>query len=79
MVKQEKEVGVGNLIGKAKARQSTIIIKMKKGIEQLANLWKNINTTLGKLRQQSKRPLQGYGMAAISKSKSFFKIFRKLD
>ena len=30
MVKQEKEVGVGNLIGKAKARQSKIIIKNEK-------------------------------------------------
>ena len=51
---------------------------MKKGIEQLANLWKNINTTLGKLRQQSKRPLQGYSMAAILKSKSFSQNFQKI-
>ena len=31
------------------------------------NYLKNINKTLGKLTQQSKRPLQGNGMAAISK------------
>ena len=37
--------------------------KLKKGIEQLANLLKNINKTI-----QSKWPLQGNGMAVISKT-----------
>ena len=41
--------------------------KLKQGIEKLANLLKNINKTLGKLTQQSKRPLQVNGIAAISK------------
>ena len=42
--------------------------KMKKGIEQLANSMKNINNSLRMLTQQSKSPLQGNGMAAISKT-----------
>ena len=40
----------------------------KYGMEQLANVLKNINKTAGILTQQSKRPLQVNGMAAISKS-----------
>ena len=45
-------------------------------IEKQANLLKNINKTVGKLTQQSKRPLQENGMVAISKNAcSHFQIF----
>ena len=42
--------------------------KLKQGIEQLANSLKNINKTVGMFTYQSKRLLQGNGMAAISKT-----------
>ena len=42
--------------------------QLKQAIEQLENLLKKISKTVGILTQQSKWPLQGNGIAAITKN-----------
>ena len=44
--------------------------KIKLVIEQLANLLKNFNKTVGIFTQQKKWPLQENGMAAFSKNRA---------